>query len=196
MIDVIKKDLPISDSSPDTLKDQIRPCKWLFLKIVVSVLLLGTHGSFAQIPTEYETVPPPRKEMSKEEREKMNSETGVRKRTQMALSFMDSRLKRAESANNVDKIDEAFNELGGFHAIMEDVLAFLESSDSNRSRVLNNLKRFEIGIRRFTPRLELLRRDMPLTHEFYVRSLLRQLREARTRAVEPLFGDSVLRDNS
>jgi hypothetical protein len=61
--------------------------------------------------------------------------------------------------------------------------------------VLANLKRFEIGLRKFTPRLELIRREVPLTHEFYVRSLLKQLREARTKATEPLFGETVLPDN-
>jgi len=77
---------------------------------------------------------------------------------------------------------------------MDDTLSFLGSNDKFKGRVLDNFKRFEIGLRRFTPRLELVRRELPLTHEFYVRSLLKQLRDARTKATEPLFGETVLRD--
>ena len=166
---------------------------------ILSLLILFLYGNetlVSQVPTEYETVPPPRKTVSEDERKKLDAENGVRRRTQLALSLMDARLKRAELLNSADNIDGVFDELGGFHALMDETLVFLESSDVNRSRVLNNFKRFEIGLRRFSPRLELLRRDMPISHEFYLRSLLRQLRDARTRAVEPMFGDSVLSDNN
>lgn len=167
-----------------------------FAAAVTGMFLLGGMSSNAQVPTEYETVPPPRKTVSEEEQKRLDSESGVRRRTQLVLSLMDARLKRAETLNAADDIDGAFDELGGFHALMEDAIVFLEGSDTNRSRVLNYFKRFEIGLRRFTPRLELIRRDMPISHEFYIRSLLRQLREMRTRAVEPLFGDTVLSDNN
>ena len=166
-----------------------------FAAAVTGIVLLSGMSSNAQVPTEYETVPPPRKTVSEDEQKRLDSESGVRRRTQLVPSLMDARLKRAESLNAADDIDGAFDELGGFHALMEDAITFLEGSDSNRSRVLNNFKRFEIGLRRFSPRLELIRRDMPISHEFYIRSLLRQLREMRTRAVEPLFGDTVLSDD-
>ena len=50
----------------------------------------------------------------------------------------------------------------------------------------------EIGLREFPPRLEAIRRDLPLEYEDYVRRLIRYLRQARTIATEPLFGDTVL----
>lgn len=149
----------------------------------------------AQVPTEIETAPPPLKTMSKEERGLLDREPGIKKRTQLALELMEARLKRAEASNTTENLEQMFRELGGFHAMMDDTLVFLEGSESNRKRMLDNLKRFEIGLRRFTPRLELLRRDLPPSHEFYVRSLIKQLREARSRAVEPMFGETVIRDN-
>ncbi|MBA2378464.1 MAG: hypothetical protein H0V76_02680, partial [Blastocatellia bacterium] len=91
--------------------------------------------------------------------------------------------------------DEAFVELGAFHAIMDDALDSLGANERMTHRVLTNFKRFEIGIRRFNPRLELIRREFPGSHEYYVRSLIGHLRDARTRATEPLFGDTVLPDN-
>jgi hypothetical protein len=89
-----------------------------------------------------------------------------------------------------------FRELGGFHALMDDALEFLGGNQKMTGKVLNNFKRFEIGLRRFTPRLELIRRNLPVSHEFYLRSLLKQLRDARTKATEPLFGDSILPNNN
>ncbi|MEK7855704.1 MAG: hypothetical protein AAB288_06415, partial [Acidobacteriota bacterium] len=59
-------------------------------------------------------------------------------------------------------------------------------------KVLNNFKRLEIGLRQFRPRLELIRRGIPSEYEPYLRSLIQYVRDARAKAVEPLFGDSVV----
>lgn len=159
-----------------------------------SVLFVSAFQLNAQTPAEIDTAPPPLKVISKSERDELSSSKGVKERTKTALEFMDVRLKNAELANSRGDLDTAFAELGAFHALMDDTLSFLGSNDKFKGRVLDNFKRFEIGLRRFTPRLELVRRELPLTHEFYVRSLLKQLRDARTKATEPLFGETVLRD--
>lgn len=159
-----------------------------------SVLFVSAFQINAQTPAEIDTAPPPLKVISKSERDELSSSKGVKERTKTALEFMDVRLKNAELANSRGDLDTAFAELGAFHALMDDTLSFLGSNDKYKGRVLDNFKRFEIGLRRFTPRLELVRRELPLTHEFYVRSLLKQLRDARTKATEPLFGETVLRD--
>lgn len=159
-----------------------------------SVLFVSAFQINAQTPAEIDTAPPPLKVISKSERDELSSSKGIKERTKTALEFMDVRLKNAELANSRGDLDTAFAELGAFHALMDDTLSFLGSNDKYKGRVLDNFKRFEIGLRRFTPRLELVRRELPLTHEFYVRSLLKQLRDARTKATEPLFGETVLRD--
>jgi hypothetical protein len=51
-------------------------------------------------------------------------------------------------------------------------------------------------LRSYTPRLELIRRDLPIKYEYYVRVLIKVLREARARAIDPLFDDTVLRERS
>lgn len=162
---------------------------------VSASVIAYSQPTSAQTTDDLPTAPPPRKLMSKEEQKQLDGESGVRKRTQIALSMMDSRLKQAEAANADESLTEMFDQLGAFHALMDNSLAFLERSDTNRSKVLNNLKRFEIGIRRFAPRLELLRREAPPSHEYYLRSLLKQLRDARSRAVEPMFSETIVRDN-
>lgn len=141
------------------------------------------------------TAPPPLKSVSKEEREKLNNEKGINDRTKLALELMNARMLKAEASNAQGDLDGMFKELGGFHALMDDALEFLGGNQRLTGKVLDNFKRFEIGLRRFTPRLELIRRNLPVSHEFYLRNLLRQIREARSKATEPLFGDSVLPNN-
>lgn len=169
----------------------------VFLCIGVIFGLLATASVLGQDdPPAYELAPPPLMVMSKAERDKLDGEQGIRKRTELALSLMTARIGLAETANTRDDLNEMFSHLGAFSAIMEDTLGFLKLADTNRNRTLNNFKRLEMGLRRFSPRLELIRRELPLTHEFYVRTLLRQLRDARSRALDPLFDDSVIRNNT
>jgi hypothetical protein len=63
---------------------------------------------------------------------------------------------------------------------------------TNDKKNLDNYKRLEIGIRSFMGRLEVVRRELPIRYEKYVRDLIKYLRESRSRALEPQFSDTVL----
>jgi hypothetical protein len=139
-----------------------------------------------------DTAPPPLKIISKGERTSLEAETNVSERTKLALTLMENRLKRAEDFNARGLYGEMFDELGGFHALIDNTLFFLNKNDTNRGKVLNNFKRLELNLRRFIPRIELIRRELPARYELYVRSLIKNLRAARGKAVEPFFGDSVV----
>jgi hypothetical protein len=123
-----------------------------------------------------DSYPPPPRTISKEEKARLVAETDVKRRTKLALPDFDA----------------MFVELGAFHALVDDTLEFLTGSSTDSDKVLNNLKRFEIGVRGFVPRLELIRRDLPFRYEFYVRRLAIFLRDAREKAIEPLFSDTVV----
>jgi hypothetical protein len=166
----------------------------VILSSIASLLvLLAMIGSASgQDQPQIQTAPPPLKVVPKAERESLEKENKPKDRTKLALELMDLRLTKAEAANTSDDLSLTFAELGIFHALMDNTLIFLDEVHRSTGKSLDNFKRFEIGLRRFTPRLEMLRREMPLTHEYYIRSLLRQLRDARTKATEPLFGDSVI----
>lgn len=157
---------------------------------VFCVLLLAGLA-FGQ-PT-FDTAPPPLKIISKTERDQLDmAKRDVKKRTQTALELMSARLKEAELQIAQEQLDQMYKELGGFHGLMDDMMAFLEASDRDSGKVLSNFKRFEIGLRQFRPRLELIRRDIPSNYEPYVRNLIMYVRDARSKAVEPLFGDTVV----
>jgi hypothetical protein len=148
--------------------------------------------AFAQNVIEDDIAPPPLRIMSPDEKNKLAAEGDVKRRTKLALELMDLRLKQAETLDASDNHEGMFLELGGFHGLMDNMMQFLNQSDKDSGKVLNNFKRFEIGLREFTPRLELIRRDLPIKYEQYVRSLIKNLRAARTKAVESLFDDSVV----
>ena len=71
-------------------------------------------------------------------------------------------------------------------------LGFLNRNNDGSRVDLANFKRFEIGLRAFPPRIEVIRRELPLKYEAYLRSLLKIIRESRSKAVEPFFSDSVI----
>jgi hypothetical protein len=155
-------------------------------------LLVGCFSASAQAPDD-ESYPPPARVISKVERSRLDAEADVKRRTKVALELMEARMKRAEELHGAPDFDAMFVELGAFHALVDDTLAFLTRAAGNdNDKVLNNLKRFEIGVRGFVPRLEVIRRDLPFRYEFYVRRLAIFLRDARAKAIEPLFSDTVV----
>jgi hypothetical protein len=162
----------------------------LFALILIS-LQFGSVAVYGQ-PDDQDIAPPPLKFVSKEDLTQLNAVPDVKKRTKLALELMTGSLKHAETLHTGEQYDDMFKQLGRFHGLMDNTLAFLDSSEKERSKVLNNYKRFEIGLREYRPRLELIRRDLPLRYELYVRNLIIYIRDARTKAVEPMFSDTVL----
>ena len=140
---------------------------------------------------ELDRVPPPLKSVSQAEHARLDSIRDAKKRTETTLELMAARLTRAEAFLAQDKNDEMHKELGGFAGLMDNILTFLTHQPDRR---LSSFKRLEIGLRRFPPRLEMVRRGSPIDYEPYVRSLLRAVRDARAKAVEPLFGETVMSD--
>lgn len=162
---------------------------------VVSML---AAAAVAQPPTPDDDVefdpnaaPPPVRAMSNIERTQLDGQQGLKDRTKLALALMSSRLSKAEEFNAKNDHTAMYSELGGFHALMDDTLEFLEAAP-RKEKTLDNLKRFEMTLRGFAPRLALIRREIPAEYDHYVRVLLKYLRDARSKAIEPLFGDSVV----
>ena len=143
-----------------------------------------------------DAAPPPPKRLTEEEKARLDAlDTKVKSRTKAALDFMELRLKKAEQFNAAGDHDAMFSEMGGLHALVDNTLEYLDSKNGRRGSVQNNFKRFEIGLRKLAPRLEVIRRELPSKYEFYTRQLIIYVRDARSRAVEPLFGESVVPNN-
>lgn len=169
-------------------------------------LLLGAFcaGASAQQPDETpppvqqqpdDAVPPPLKMISKAEKSSLDAEADVSDRTKLTVGLMESRLASAETLYAQNRLDEMFGEFGGFSALIDNSLTFLKKNDNGRGKILNSYKRLEINLRRFAPRIEMIRRELPAKYEFYVRGLLKSVRAARSQAVEPMFAETVVREN-
>lgn len=167
------------------------------LRLCVSAVLLFSAVSAQEqdvIPPN--AAPPPLKVLSLTEKDQLAAAKNVKERTKLTLELMDARVKIAEAYVPQEQYEMVFRELGGFHALVLDALEYLTKSEADERKVLDNFKRFEIGLRTFTHRLELIRREMPMQREYYVRMLLREMRDARAKAVEPLFGETGIKDSS
>lgn len=139
-----------------------------------------------------DTVPPPLKILSKTEKSQLEGVTDIKERTKLALELMEARLVTAEGLSAKEQYPEMFVELGSFHALVDNTINYLNEKNNNSGKVLNNYKRVELSLRKYITRLELIRRDLPIKFELYVRKLVKFIREARTKAIEPLFDDTVL----
>lgn len=139
-----------------------------------------------------DTAPPPITIFSKEERSRLDAESDLKSRTKLALEFMGTRLAAAERLHAGEDYDGLFRELGAFQGLMDNSLDYLLKRDTGNGKVLDNFKRLEIGLRGFGPRLETIRRDLPTRYEDYVRKLVKYVRDARSKAIDPQFADTVL----
>ena len=162
------------------------------LVLSLTAIAAGQVDSAFDGPDYADAAPPPVRSMSKVELSQLTAKREVKDRTKLALELMDMRLSRAEELNAQGDFAQMYNELGGFHALMDDTLGFLYDSGRGRGGVLNNFKRFELGLRSFAPRIAMIRREIPTEYDPYLKSLIRYLRDARSKAIEPLFGDSVV----
>ncbi len=166
---------------------------------IAVIFLIIVQCSISNIKAQDEDPPnaaaPPVKALSKEEKNALESQPDLKNHTKLAIELMEVRLKKAEELNTQEAFNTMFKELGGFHAIMDDTIKFLDKNDTGRGKVLDSFKKFEMALRSFTPRIETLRREIPERFEYYVRRLLRTVRDTRAKAVEPFFGETVVPNN-
>lgn len=176
-----------------------------YQKIIFTVffLLITVNCSLLTVQAQDETpkeitappAPPPLKIIPKEEKKQLDEQTDIKKRTKLALVLMEERLKEAETLYSQEQYREMFDKLGSFQALVDNTLDFLNQNDNGRGKVLSNFKRFEMSLRAFLPRLELIRRELPTQFEPYVRNLAKYVRDARSKAVEPFFDETIVKDN-
>jgi len=165
--------------------------KWQrgLISLLPIILMIGLGEMIHAQVDDLVSAPPPLKQLSKSERDSLNSKPAIKDRNNIALSLMESRLRSAEKFGADENFFLMYAELGGFHALMDNNLDFLLRSQEPAKR-LSGLKRFEIGLRSFVSRVEALRRSAPSAFEPYIISLLKNISQAREKALEPMFDDA------
>jgi hypothetical protein len=142
----------------------------------------------------FELAPPPLKFVSKDDKIRLESMVDLKAKTKLAVELMNDRIDNSEKANSDRDYDGLFRELGRFRGLVDYTLGYLGRGDQNDKRVLDSYKRLEISLRAFTARIEVIRRELPIKYEEYPRDLMKYLRDARTKALEPQFSDTVVPD--
>jgi hypothetical protein len=160
-----------------------------FALVLLNIALAGATN--AQEDTS-DDAPPPLKIVSRAELSQLDVKSNIKDRTKLTLELMNLRLTAAEKYYEGEDFDGTYRELGVFHGLMDHGLAFLYRNNNGSDKILDNFKRIDIALRGFAPRIETIRREMPSRYENYVRVLAKYVREARTKATEPLFADTVV----
>jgi hypothetical protein len=156
----------------------------------LSLLLSTASACFGQFQDE--PAPPPIKMLSKTERSLLNDKPQLKERTSLALELMDARMRSAEKFCTDENYSLMYAELGGFQALIDNTLSYLLKAKGDEGKQLNSLKKFEIGLRGFTPRIEAMRRELPSNFEPYLKYLIGYVSETREKAIEPFFSNSVI----
>ena len=160
--------------------------------ICLCISLVIIPSVFAQ-EDDTDAAPPPIKAVPKTETDELAAVPTLKDRTKTSLELMDGHIAAAEKLSDEHDPNGAFKQLGMFEALMDDSVSYLSKTDTNSNKTLDALRKLEIGLRAFMPRLETIRRILPLNCDDYVRHLMKNLREARAKAVDPMFSDSVVK---
>jgi hypothetical protein len=165
-----------------------RILRFALFGLALSLYLVSSE--FAQGPDE--TAPPPIKMLSKSERTQLSGTLQLKERTALALDLMDSRLRSAEKFTTDENYSLVYAELGGFQALMDNTINFLLKARSDEGKQLKSLKKFEIGLRTFSPRIEVIRRDVPPNFEPYLKDLIKYIADSREKAMQQFYSDTVI----
>lgn len=187
---IIKKD---DGRTPTSTLISARPITLLLITFFLLALVqtaLGQGISPVSQSDARDGAPPPLKLLSKNEKSALEADSQPKSRTALTLSLMEDRLKSAEQHHSSEDYFAMYQELGGFQALLDNQLDFLLRNSSTSNKSIVSLKKFEISLHAFAPRIEILRREVPSEYEPYLLSLLKYLNEAREKALEPLFGDA------
>ena len=164
------------------------------LLLLIFALLLFAPAVLAQ-DDDTDAAPPPIKAVPKTEKDSLAAEASLKERTKISLDYMEGHVAEAEKLSNDHDPNGAFKQLGMFEALMDDSVTYLVKKDTSSNKTLDALRKLEIGLRSFMPRLETIRRILPLNCDDYVRNLMKRLRDNRAKAVDPMFSDKVVKPN-
>jgi len=168
-----------------------RAAETLLLSSVFVLVLVS--AAFAQTGLD-DIAPPPVQVVHKEDLEKLNAEQETKSRVQLSIGLMSSRLNEAEQAYGKTDYDDMFVAFGQFQGLLNYSLDFLSKADNSKGKALDNFRKFELALKGFQTRLELIHRELPLRWEEYTRKLIKSVRDGRAKALEPMFGSTVLPD--
>lgn len=163
------------------------------LLLLMALVLVPSVNAQDPQPTPL-PAPPPFRMIVKDERAQIEQEKDSSDRLKLIINFAVAHLAVAEQHTSAGNFEAALTEVGMYHALMENALAFLSTfkRDSNKTRDL--YKKLELALRSHGPRLTAMRRITPLEFAVWIKKVEDFARAGRTEALNSFYGHTVVRD--
>jgi hypothetical protein len=176
----------------DFLKQTVNGLFSLVAVFCLTGFVFGQEVQTVDYQDANDTAPPPVFTMSGAEKSQLGNESDLKRRTQLCLMLADARLRSAEAATDREDFQAALLDLGSYQAIIENHIKFLERGNYSDGKVRDNFRRMDITLRSYAPRIETIRRTTPFEFAVHLKSILNFTRDARARALDSFFSDSIL----
>ncbi len=140
------------------------------------------------------TAPPPLKLIPKEERAQLDQTKDQKDRLRLTLDLAVAHLAHAEQLTIQTEYEKASEEVGMYHALIENSLAVLAALKRDSGKTRDLYKRLELALRVHGPRLTAMRRVTPLEFAVWIKKVEDFARDGRTEALNSFYGHTVLRE--
>ena len=177
----------------ETQRKLVWPALLLVLACVQAVAAQDAQPPAQPSPTPL-TAPPPFKMIVKEERAQIEQTQDLSKRLKLTITFAGAHLTAAEQHTARENYEAASVEVGMYHALIENALAFLSSIKRDNNKTRDLYKRLEMALRADGPRLTAMRRITPLEFAVWIKHVEDFARDGRTEALNSFYGHTVVRE--
>ena len=164
----------------------------LLLVFAACAASVSTDASAQDLVLPPQPAPPPMIYLPEDVRTQLSAARDDKARTRLSLELAEARLVRAEQQTEQKQFNSATAELGIYQALFEDALQHLHRTGDGGSRARDLFKRLEQTLHRHTARVEAMRRATPSEFSGNLLTLIRNLRDLRTEALEAFYGHTVL----
>lgn len=138
--------------------------------------------------------PPPLKVITKEERAQLEQTRDPKDRLKLTIDLAAAHLTRAEQLTMQTEFEKAQEEVGMYHALIENTLEVLGALKRDSGKTRDLYKRLELALRAHGPRLTAMRRVTPLEFAVWIKKVEDFARDGRTEALNSFYGHTVLRE--
>jgi hypothetical protein len=140
------------------------------------------------------TAPPPLKVIIKEERAQLDQTKDQKDRLKLTIDLAGSHLAKAEQLTMQTEYEKAQEEVGMYHALIENSLDVLGALKQESGKTRDLYKRLELALRAQGPRLTAMRRVTPIEFAVWIKKVEDFARDGRTEALNSFYGHTVLRE--
>lgn len=140
------------------------------------------------------TAPPPLKVIPRDERARLDQTKDQKDRLRLTLDLALAHLTRAEQLTMQTEFEKAQEEVGMYHALIENTLTVLGELKRDSGKTRDLYKRLEMALRAHGPRLTAMRRVTPLEFAVWIKKVEDFARAGRTEALNSFYGHTVVRE--